>query len=67
MQQIYRFNTERTDTQHKIEILEMTEDKCRFILTDIDISIANALRRVMMAEVPVNIYFIFFRLWLFIL
>lgn len=54
MQQIYRFNTERTDTQHKIEILEMTEEKCRFILSDIDISIANALRRVMMAEVPVK-------------
>jgi len=35
-----------------IEILEITNDRIRFVLSKTDISIANALRRVMIAEVP---------------
>lgn len=35
-----------------IEILEITNDKIRFVLSKTDPSIANALRRVMIAEVP---------------
>jgi DNA-directed RNA polymerase subunit D len=46
----------------KIEILEITDLFCRFILSDVDVAFANALRRSMMCEVPtmaiddVNIY-----------
>jgi len=36
----------------KIEILELTGDTIKFLLTDTDASVANSLRRVMMAEVP---------------
>eukprot|EP01083_Nonionella_stella_P092252 258189_1 len=35
-----------------IEILEMKPDSIKFILSDTDTSIANALRRIMIAEVP---------------
>jgi hypothetical protein len=37
----------------KVEILELKDDFIRFVLYDTDSSVANALRRVMMAEVPV--------------
>jgi DNA-directed RNA polymerase II subunit RPB3 len=35
-----------------IEITELTEDTMKFTLRDTDLSVANALRRVMMVEVP---------------
>ena len=40
------------NTQPKIEITELKEDSIQFTLTNVDTSIANALRRVMIAEVP---------------
>jgi len=36
----------------KIEILELKEDSIKFILSEVDSSVANALRRCMIAEVP---------------
>lgn len=36
----------------KVEMRELTEDVCKFVLSGTDVSIANALRRVMLAEVP---------------
>jgi len=36
----------------KIEILELKDDYIKFILSEVDSSIANALRRCMIAEVP---------------
>jgi DNA-directed RNA polymerase II subunit RPB3 len=36
----------------RIEIVAQKEDSIKFILSDTDVSIANALRRVMIAEVP---------------
>ncbi|MCS7364815.1 MAG: DNA-directed RNA polymerase subunit D [archaeon GB-1867-035] len=36
----------------QVEILEITEKYARFILSDVDVSFANALRRIMIAEVP---------------
>ncbi|EKU21079.1 DNA-directed RNA polymerase II subunit RPB3, partial [Nannochloropsis gaditana CCMP526] len=36
----------------KLEILELKDDFIKFILSDTDASVANALRRVMIAEVP---------------
>jgi len=36
----------------KIEILELTDEHIKFLLTDADASMANSLRRVMIAEVP---------------
>ena len=38
--------------QPKVEILELKDDSIRFVLWDTDASIANALRRAMIAEVP---------------
>lgn len=38
--------------QPQIEILELKEDSMSFILSRTDLSIANALRRIMLAEVP---------------
>jgi len=35
-----------------IEILELTPDFIQFALTGCDVSLANALRRIMIAEVP---------------
>lgn len=35
----------------KLEILELRDDFIKFVLSDTDISVANALRRVMIAEV----------------
>ncbi|CAO3702538.1 unnamed protein product [Rhizopus stolonifer] len=35
-----------------ITIRELTKDRINFILSDTDLSVANALRRVMIAEVP---------------
>lgn len=35
-----------------ISNLEVTDEACKFTLTKTDVSVANALRRVMMAEVP---------------
>lgn len=35
----------------KLEILELRDDFIKFILSETDISVANALRRVMIAEV----------------
>lgn len=45
-----------------LEITELTKDTIRFVLSNCDVSLANALRRVMISEVPtmaihmVNIY-----------
>lgn len=36
----------------KLEILELTPDYIKFILSETDVSVANALRRVMISEVP---------------
>eukprot|EP00953_Heterococcus_sp_UTEX-ZZ885_P033151 17268-Heterococcus_DN1.PRE.1 len=36
----------------KIEVLELKDDFVKFVLSDTDTSVANALRRVMIAEVP---------------
>ena len=38
--------------QPEIEILDLTDDTIVFALTKCDTSMANALRRVMLAEVP---------------
>lgn len=38
--------------QPQIEILELTADYIKFVLSDCDTSMANALRRIMIAEVP---------------
>jgi DNA-directed RNA polymerase II subunit RPB3 len=38
--------------QPQIEILELKEDSMTFILSKTDTSVANALRRIMIAEVP---------------
>eukprot|EP00753_Platysulcus_tardus_P003018 PLAT12175.1.p1 GENE.PLAT12175.1~~PLAT12175.1.p1 ORF type:complete len:306 (+),score=142.96 PLAT12175.1:155-1072(+) len=35
-----------------VEILELRDDNMRFVLSETDVSIANALRRVMIGEVP---------------
>ncbi|CAD8087817.1 unnamed protein product [Paramecium primaurelia] len=48
---MYRYNFEQ-NTQHRIEILELNDEKCKFSFEG-DLSIANAIRRVMIAEVPV--------------
>lgn len=42
----------RGPRQPQIEILELKEDSMVFLLTKTDTSIANALRRIMIAEVP---------------
>lgn len=45
-----------------LEIIDLTKDTIRFTLSNCDVSLANALRRVMISEVPtmaihmVNIY-----------
>ncbi len=36
----------------QIEILEIDEDHVKFILKNVDVSLANSLRRIMIAEVP---------------
>ena len=36
----------------RLEILDISNEKIRFNLDNCDISIANALRRIMLAEVP---------------
>eukprot|EP00959_Pyramimonas_sp_CCMP1952_P431376 9034531-Pyramimonas_sp.AAC.1 len=46
-----------TDREHqrrfpKIAIREMLDDQIKFVLTETDVYMANALRRVMLAEVP---------------
>jgi DNA-directed RNA polymerase II subunit RPB3 len=38
--------------QPQIEILELKDDSISFILSKTDLSVANALRRIMIAEVP---------------
>jgi DNA-directed RNA polymerase II subunit RPB3 len=35
-----------------VEIRKLTDNECEFVLRDTDVSVANALRRVMIAEVP---------------
>lgn len=41
-----------TRRQPKIEIVDIKNDVIKFMLTKTDISVANALRRVMISEVP---------------
>lgn len=61
---MYKYNFEpNISTQHKIDILELSDEKCKFSFEG-DLSIANALRRVMIAEVPV-IFGIKYRSWPF--
>jgi len=36
----------------KIEILEISKDQIKFILENTEVSIANTLRRIMLAEIP---------------
>jgi DNA-directed RNA polymerase II subunit RPB3 len=38
--------------QPQIEILELKEESMSFLLSKTDISVANALRRIMISEVP---------------
>lgn len=42
---------------HSCSITELTEDTLKFTLSGVDISIANGLRRIMIAEVCVCVYF----------
>lgn len=35
-----------------IEIQELTDEKIRFLVNDIDVSIANSLRRILISEIP---------------
>lgn len=46
--------TETFGTAPKIEIRKLDETNCEFYLTGTDVSIANALRRVILAEVCDN-------------
>lgn len=36
----------------KIEILEISKDQIKFVLENTEVSIANTLRRIMLAEIP---------------
>lgn len=36
----------------KINVTELNEERIKFVLYDCDLSVANALRRIMLAEVP---------------
>ena len=36
----------------KVDVMELKDDMCKFVLSNTDTSVANALRRVMIAEVP---------------
>ena len=36
----------------KIEILKITKDSIKFVLENTEVSIANTLRRIMLAEIP---------------
>lgn len=46
-------NDERiTDAEPGVEVLHLTDDRITFMLWDVDMSVANSLRRVMLAEVP---------------
>ncbi len=38
--------------QPKVELRTLTEDYCEFVLSDTDVSVANALRRVILSHVP---------------
>eukprot|EP00501_MAST-03F_sp_TOSAG23-6_P002457 GSMAST32.ASY1.ANO1.2567.1 assembled CDS len=37
----------------KIDVLELTDDMIKFVLSETDLSVANVLRRVMIAETPI--------------
>lgn len=39
-------------TEPGVEVLHLTDESITFMMTDVDISVANSLRRVMIAEVP---------------
>lgn len=36
----------------QVEVRRLTDDYCEFVLSNTDVSVANALRRIMIAEVP---------------
>lgn len=38
--------------QPKVEVRTLTEDYCEFVLSNTDVSVANALRRVILSHVP---------------
>jgi len=40
------------DLSQQVEILDLTKDVCKFRIKNVDASVANAVRRVMIAEVP---------------
>jgi len=40
--------------QPQVQIRELTDDYCEFVLSETDPSVANALRRVMQVEVSVS-------------
>lgn len=50
------------DSIMKIEIIELSEGGCHFLLSDVDVAFANSIRRCMIADIPtlaiteVNIY-----------
>lgn len=43
---------DKVGTVMRVEILSLTGDTARFLLEDVDVAFANALRRVMISEVP---------------
>jgi len=47
-----RGKDERLGGEPGVEVLHLTEDRITFMLNNVDISVANSLRRVMLAEVP---------------
>lgn len=44
--------TKEPGAEPGVEVLHLTDDRITFMLWDVDMSVANALRRVMLAEVP---------------
>lgn len=46
------FNFANDEEKPHVTITEKDSDKLKFILNNVDLSIANAFRRVMIAEVP---------------
>jgi DNA-directed RNA polymerase II subunit RPB3 len=44
--------TKKEENEIKLEITELTNQHVKFILSNVDLGVANALRRVMISEVP---------------
>jgi DNA-directed RNA polymerase II subunit RPB3 len=35
-----------------VQVRELSEENCRFVLKSTDLSVANSLRRILLAEIP---------------